>query len=258
MLKNKVVLITGGAGLIGREFVKTVALNQGVAVIVDINEKFAKDTIQDITEELVEERENLFFKKANISSLEDVENLIREVNGDFGRIDALINNAYPKSKSYGKKFFEITSTDFNEFISLHLGGYFNISQQLIKHFLKQGHGNIINISSIQGVGAPAFETYEGTNMHSPIEYTVAKHGLIGMTKYFAKMFKKDNIRVNAISPGGILDKQPERFLQQYKNRCGNKGMLDSQDLNGTLLYLLSDMSKFLTGQNLIIDDGFLL
>ncbi|NUM42096.1 MAG: SDR family oxidoreductase [Leptospiraceae bacterium] len=129
---------------------------------------------------------------------------------------------------------------------------------VIQYFLTQGYGNIINISSIQGVVAPAFETYEGTDMHSPIEYTVAKYGLIGMTKYMAKMFKKDKIRVNAISPGGILDKQPEKFLTQYKNRCGVKGMLDAEDLTGALVYLLSDSSEYMTGQNLIVDDGFVL
>ena len=148
--------------------------------------------------------------------------------------------------------------DFNAFLNLHLGGYFNISQNFIKYFLEQGHGNIINISSIQGIGAPAFETYEGTNMHSPVEYTVVKHGLLGMTKYMAKMFKKDNIRVNAISPGGILDGQPEPFLSQYKKRCGMKGMLNANDICGALIYLLSDVSKYVNGQNIVVDDGFSL
>jgi short-chain dehydrogenase/reductase SDR len=148
--------------------------------------------------------------------------------------------------------------DFNDFLNLHLGGYFNISQNFIRYFLRQGHGNIINISSIQGIGAPAFETYEGTNMHSPVEYTVVKHGLLGMTKYMAKMFKKDNIRVNAISPGGILDGQPEPFLSQYKKRCGTKGMLDANDICGALVYLLSDSSKYVNGQNIVVDDGFSL
>lgn len=259
MLTNKVVVITGGAGRIGKSFASMVARNNGIAIIADVDESYGSQVIAEIQQNLLKNQEqNIVFYKINIGSKVSVSDLIANLHNRYKRIDALINNAYPRNKNYGKKLFDIDHNDFSDFLTLHLGGYFNISQQFIKYYLEQGFGNIVNISSIQGVAAPAFETYEGTDMHSPIEYTVAKHGLLGMTKYFAKMFKKDNIRVNAISPGGILDKQPERFLQQYKNRCGNKGMLDSQDLNGTLLYLLSDMSKFLTGQNLIVDDGFSL
>lgn len=258
MLTGKVIIITGGAGRIGSEFSKTVVANNGFAIVADVNEQAAKNSIKSIQKIYPEHADNIIYIKLDISSPESVLNGIGFLIEKFGRIDVLVNNAYPRNKNYGKKLFEINNQDFSEFLTLHLGGYFNVSQQFIKYFLKQGYGNIINISSIQGVGAPAFETYEGTDMHSPIEYTVAKHGLLGMTKYLAKMFKKDSIRVNAISPGGILVDQPKLFLDKYKNRCGTKGMLDAEDLNGALLYLLSDVSKYVTGQNLVVDDGFCL
>ncbi len=262
MLSKKVVVITGGAGRIGSVFAKTIVENGGIAIIADVNEDLANKTIYKISNELKKKIEDIsskiIFLNVDISSNSSILNLINFLNQKFGRIDALVNNAYPKSKNYGRKFFEIDIDDFNEFLNLHLGGYFNISQQFIKYFLKQNQGNIINIASIQGIVAPAFETYEGTSMHSPVEYTVVKHGLIGMTRYMAKMFKKDGIRVNAISPGGILDNQSPIFLDQYKKKCGTKGMLDAIDITGALLYLLSDNSKYVNGQNIVVDDGFSL
>lgn len=262
MLKGKLIVITGGAGRIGRTFALTIVKYGGVAVMVDIDEEAGSKALVTIQNWSAQQQDatgrqgQATFICMDITSTIEMDTLLERLDSEYGYIDALVNNAYPFSKNYGRKFFELEMEDFNEFMSLHLGSQFALSQRFIRYFLKQGHGNIINISSIQGVGAPAFETYEGTNMHSPVEYTVAKHGLIGMTKYMAKMFKKDGIRVNSISPGGILDNQPKTFLNQYKKRCGTKGMLDSQDLTGALLFLLSDGSTYVNGQNIIIDDGF--
>lgn len=255
-LKNKVVVVTGGAGRIGSAFIKAIVSQNGIGIIAEIDTTKAKNIKNNIKKEFPNAKIKII--KLDITSKQSVNNLIKKLDKKYGRIDALVNNAYPITKNFGKKFFDIDYNDFCDFTSLHLGGYFNISQHFIKYFLKRGYGNIINISSIQGVMAPAFETYNGTPMHSPIEYTVVKTGLIGMTKYMAKMFKNKNIRVNVISPGGILDGQPKIFLEQYKKRCGTKGMLNNNDLKGTLIYLLSDDSKYLNGQNIVVDDGFTL
>ena len=125
-------------------------------------------------------------------------------------------------------------------------------------FKNQGYGNLIHLSSIQGSSSPKFNHYEGTNMISPIEYSAMKAGIISLTKYLAKLYKKDNIRVNCISPGGIIDSQPVKFKNNYKKDCGSKGLLDADDLVGAMLYLISDDSKYMNGQNIIIDDGWSL
>ena len=148
--------------------------------------------------------------------------------------------------------------DFCENVSVHLGGYFLTSQQFAKYFAETGCGNIINISSVYGVIAPKFEIYKDTPMTMPVEYAAIKSALIHLTKYMAKYLKDKNVRVNCISPGGILDKQPESFLEQYKSNCLSKGMLDPEDIMGALVFLLSDASKFINGQNIIVDDGFTL
>lgn len=237
MLSNKVVIIIGGAGLLGKEFVHTVNDANGIAICADlISEEYAID----------------------ITSKESIQKLIEKAKIQYGKIDAVVNSAYPRTKTFGNHFFDVDYEDFCVNTNLQLGGAFLVMQQFAKYFKEQGYGNIINISSIQGVVAPKFETYEGTSMSSPVAYSAIKAGVIHMTKYVAKYLKGTNIRVNCISPGGILDGQNELFLKQYKNACLNKGMLENSDLNGTLIYLLSDMSQCINGQNIIIDDGFSL
>ncbi|MGJ0357246.1 oxidoreductase [Aliarcobacter cryaerophilus] len=256
MLKNKVVVITGGAGLIGKEFVKAVIENGGIAIIADINEQIGLDVKENLSKEL--NTKNIDFIQLDITSKESLNKCLNYLDKKYKRIDALVNNAYPRNKNYGKDFFEVEYSDFVENTGLNLGGYFTASQQFAQYFKSQGYGNIINISSIYGVVAPKFEVYENTTMTMPVEYAAIKSGLIHLTKYMAKYFKGMNIKVNALSPGGILNSQPEAFLEKYKEQCLNKGMLHNSDLKGTLVYLLSDMSKYVNGQNIIVDDGFSL
>ncbi|WP_066163944.1 oxidoreductase [Aliarcobacter cryaerophilus] len=256
MLKNKVVVITGGAGLIGKEFVKAVVQNSGIAIIADISEEMGMKVKEDLSIEL--NSKNIDFIKLDITSKTSLNNCIKYLDEEYGKIDALVNNAYPRNKNYGKDFFDVEYDDFVENLGLNLGGYFTASQQFAKYFQKQGYGNIVNISSIYGVVAPKFEIYENTSMSMPVEYAAIKSGLIHLTKYMAKYFKGMNIKVNALSPGGILNNQAESFLEKYKENCLNKGMLENSDLKGTLVYLLSDMSKYVNGQNIVVDDGFSL
>jgi NAD(P)-dependent dehydrogenase (short-subunit alcohol dehydrogenase family) len=256
MLKNKVVVITGGAGLLGREFIRAVVENNGVGIIADVHEnaggKAKNALLQEVESKCVE------FIHLDITAIQSVENLIQNVHSKYGRIDAWINSAYPRNKDYGNKFFNVSYESFCQNINLNLGGYFLCSQQISKYFIKQGHGNIINIASIYGVVAPKFELYENTKMSMPVEYAVIKSALIHFTKYLAKYLKGKHIRVNAISPGGIFDNQSAQFVEKYTEYCLNKGMLDPKDITGTLIFLLSDISEFINGQNIVVDDGFVL
>jgi len=254
MLKDKVVVITGGAGLLGQEFVKAVVEQNGIAIIADINSSSGIDTKDRLSKEL--NSTNIDFVELNITSKESLLNGIEYLNEKYGKIDALVNNAYPRNKNYARHFFDVEHEDFVENLGLNLGGYFTTSQQFSKYFKEQGYGNIINISSIYGIVAPKFNIYSGTTMTTPVEYAAIKSGLIHLTKYMAKYFKGMNIKVNTLSPGGIFDAQPETFLNAYKEECLSKGMLDKSDLSGTLIYLLSDMSKYVNGQNIVVDDGF--
>ena len=131
-----------------------------------------------------------------------------------------------------------------------------IDSHIASHFKIQGHGQVINISSIYGSIAPRFEVYEGTAMTMPIEYAAIKSALQHISVYFMRYYKGTKLRFNCISPGGILDNQPESFLSRYKQFAQHKGMLDPSDVVGSLIFLLSDLSVFVNGQNLVIDDGW--
>lgn len=253
MLKDKVIVITGGAGLIGQEFVRAVIEQHGIAVIADINEEVGGQAKEKLSHAL---SSDIDFVHLDMTSKESVIAMINELHGRYGRIDALVNNAYPRNKNYGRHFFDVEYGDFCENLGLNLGGYFLASQQLALYFQKQGYGNIVNISSIYGVVAPKFEIYNNTQMTMPVEYAAIKSAIVHLTKYMAKYFKGMNIRVNALSPGGIFDHQPTPFLEAYQRQCLSKGMLDKSDICGTLVYLLSDMSTYVNGQNIVVDDGF--
>ena len=255
-LNEKVVVITGGAGLIGQTFVKAVVSSGGIAIIADINDEAGLAVTKDLKASL--NTDKIDYIHLDMTSKNSLVLAIKSLDDKYGRIDALVNNAYPRNKQYGRSFFDVEYSDFVQNVGLNLGGYFLASQQFSIYFKKKEYGNIINISSIYGVMAPKFEIYDGTSMTMPVEYAAIKSALIHLTKYMSKYLKGMNIRVNAISPGGIYDGQPEVFLNKYKDNCVNKGMLDKSDLEGTLIYLLSDMSLYVQGQNIIVDDGFCL
>jgi NAD(P)-dependent dehydrogenase (short-subunit alcohol dehydrogenase family) len=256
ILRDKVIIVTGGAGLLGRSFVHCVAKQGGIAVIADINKKTGSEFLQELQRESLN-KEGMFFE-VDITSKESIVSMIETLHNKYSRIDALVNNAYPRNRNYGRKFEEVTYEDFCKNVSMHVGGYFLASQQLSQYFKKQGHGSIINMASIYGVIAPRFSVYKDTAMTMPVEYAAIKSAIIHMTKYMAQYFKGSNIRVNCISPGGILDGQPEEFLLRYNKLAATKGMLDPKDLQGTLLFLLSDMSEYINGQNIVVDDGWTL
>ena len=252
MLKDNVVAITGGAGLIGTAFSKAIIENGGRVIIGDISSNRG----QDLQDKLGADK--ALFIKVNTSDTNSIDKFLELGENHFGKIDSAIHCAYPRSEQWGTAFEGLKADGLKDDLFHQLGGAILFSQRIISFFKKQGHGNLVHVASIQGVAAPKFEHYDGTSMVSPIEYSAIKSGIISITKYLAKYCKSQNIRVNCISPGGILDNQPEVFLEKYNSTCLSKGMMDAQDLNGTIVYLLSNMSKYVNGQNIIIDDGWIL
>lgn len=256
ILSGKIIVVVGGAGLIGSEFVEAILLSGGTPIIADIDSLKGKSLEKKLMDKYPDKR--IVFKKILINSEKSVHSFIEYVSKKFGRIDAWINCAYPKPRNYGRKLFEIKYKDICQNFNLHLGGYFLGNQLPAEYFVNQKFGNIINVASVYGFLPPRFAIYDKTDITMPVDYAMVKAGIIQLSKYLAKYLKGKNVRVNCISPGGVFNNQPKEFVKNYNSLCLGKGMLSASDLSGTLIYLLSDLSASVNGQNLIIDDGFSL
>lgn len=256
MLKNKVIVVTGGAGLLGSLFVESLVDAEANVLIADLNDKKATNLVNQINKKTG--RVCTSFVAMNITKIEEIRNAISYCKEIFGKIDGLVNSAYPANAMYGRKVEDVSYESFCENVNMHLGGYFLVSREFANYFRLSGGGSIVTMSSIYGMMAPRFEVYEGTTMTMPVEYAAIKAGLMHLMRYFAKYYAGKNIRFNCISPGGIAANQPETFLKRYSEHCLNKGMLDGKDICGTLKFLLSDESIYINGQNITVDDGYSL
>src|SRR3989338_3120327 len=233
-LVDKVVIITGGAGLIGKEFVRIVVKNGGTAIIADVDENASVKVVNEISKEF--NTKNVKFIKTDITSKKSILTAIRHIGKEYGKIDALVNNAYPRNKNFGRKFENVSYEDFCENLNLHLGGYFLMIKEVFKVMKRQKFGNIINMASMYGFAAPRFEIYKGTKMTTPVEYSAIKGAIINLTKYLASYMGKHNIRVNSISPGGVFANQPKNFVENYTKKVVlGKRMANARDVAGALL-----------------------
>ncbi len=251
-LKEKVIIVTGGCGLIGRQFCKGIAEYEGSVIIADNNLESAKL----LADEIKSEGGYAEACYLDITSKESVSELISYLDTKYRKIDGLVNNAYPRNKKYGTKFEDIELESWKENVDLHLNGYFNVTQQIAKYMSEQKSGVIVNMSSIYGLLGPDFSIYEGTPMTMPAEYAAIKGAIVNFSRYLSNYLAKDNIRVNTLSPGGVFDHQPEAFVEKYGERTPLGRMANPNEMVGGLIFLLSDASSFVTGHNLLIDGGW--
>lgn len=256
LLQNKNIVVVGGAGLLGQAFCKAIAAQGGQVIIADLDTARAEQAVQLIA--ATQPQARLAAEAVDITSKASLQALIARCCERFGRIDAVVNNAYPRNKQYGRPLEEVEYADFCENVNLHLGGYFLSTQQFALHFKQAGAGNVVNVSSIYGMVAPRFEIYEGTAMTMPVEYAAIKSALQHLSLYFMRYYKGTPLRFNCLVPGGILDRQPESFLEAYRKYSQTKGMLSPEDLCGALVFLLSDLSRYVNGHNLVVDDGWMV
>jgi len=249
---NKVVAISGASGRIGLSLSKNLLKKGCYLFLGDIN-------IQNIKTLKGKYPEKVNYAKSNLTKSNEIQKFIAAGVKKYKKIDSFVLCAYPKSKKWGSSFEELKENNLKNDLFNQLGSTIIFCQQIVKYFLKNKiKGNIILISSIQGIAAPKFEHYYKTNMNTPIEYSAIKSGIISITKYLSKYLKNKSIRINCISPGGILDNQPINFIKAYKKSCTSKGLLSPEDISGVISFMLEKESNYINGQNIIIDDGWSL
>lgn len=252
-LEKQKILVAGAGGLLGVKIAKG-ALQQGASIIAaDID----VDTMRKrfLSEGIETANGTVEYVKLDVTNESDVKTFFRpNLN-----ITGAVNSTYPRNKNYGAHFFDVSLESFNENLSLHLGSAFLFTQQCAAYFeTNKAPFSLVNISSIYGVVAPKFDIYNGTSMTMPVEYAAIKSAIVHLNKYASAYVNDSKFRVNSVSPGGIFDSQPDEFLAEYKKNTHGKGMLDVEDVVGSVLFLLSANSKFVTGQNILVDDGFSL
>jgi NAD(P)-dependent dehydrogenase (short-subunit alcohol dehydrogenase family) len=240
-LSNKVIIVTGGSGLLGRAILKFVRQEGAVGINADIS---------------VETNLEKFTVNCDISDEMSVRKLIEVVKSKYSRIDGWVNNAYPRTQDWGNQFEEIEVDSWRKNIDLQLNSIFICSQQVLKTMKENCFGSLINIGSIYGIVGPDFDVYAGTTITMPAAYSAIKGGVVNFTRYLASYFGPFGIRVNCVSPGGIIDNQNEIFIKQYERKVPLKRMGTPEDVASAVAFLLSDESSYISGHNLIVDGGW--
>ncbi len=244
---DRVAIVIGGCGLLGREIVKGLNDFGATVYIADIDKNKAKNIA--VTDRI----EYIYLDFTSENSIEEtMSNIVQK----HGRIDILVNSAYPQTGDWALNFEQIRFKSLKKNLNDHLGGCFMCCQIVAEQMKLQGSGSIINLASIYGIVAPDFSIYEGTQMTMPAAYSAIKGGIITFTKYLATYYGKYNVRANTISPGGIFNNQNSIFVDNYskKTPLGRMGL--SNEIVGAVIFLASDASSYVTGHNLIVDGGW--
>jgi len=256
-LKNKVIIITGGAGLLGKQFSKIIAEAHGTPVILDININKSKKICDYLN--LKYNCDSMHFK-CNVTDEQQVKKCFKKIVRIYNKkkIFGLINNAAfnpQPSKKINNSLELFDLRKWNSEIIVGLTGSFICTKIFGTHFSRQKEGSIINISSDLGIKAPKQSLYSHLKYIKPVTYSVVKHGIIGLTKYTCAYWAKNGVRCNTLAPGGVFNNQGKIFINKIKKEIPASRMANVNDFDGIVLYLLSDDSKYTNGSFISVDGG---
>ena len=265
-LKNKIIVITGGSGFLGSEFSSTLSDVGAIPIILDKNNA----SLELLKKKFIKKKQRGLFFLVDLNNETKVNVVINSIIKKYRKIDCLINAAGLTGEDMLKtdsNFFEkFENYDFKlwqKSLNGNLSSTFILTKSVAKHMLKRKKGSIINIASDVGIISPDHRIYEadkkinykGVNFNTPLSYSVAKSGIISMTRYLATYWAKKGIRVNCVSPAGVYKKHNKKFVKQLSERIPLGRMAKPEELNGAIIYLCSNASSYVTGHNLVVDGG---
>lgn len=247
-LKNKICLVTGGAGLYGNCIVEGLAEVEGTVITASRN----LEAGQQLAKKFRKRGFDVFAMKVDQADHESVMKLKEELKGKYGRLDVFVNCAVSRPmKTYSSPLKE-----WEESMRVNATGMFDIVREMADLIAIGGGGTIVNICSMMGMFGPDLSNYEGTDMGIPMpDYFFHKGGMFTLTRYLCRVLADKKIRVNSISPGGIFANQPERFIENYTKKVPVGRMANNDDIKGVVVFLASDASAYINGENILMDGG---
>lgn len=261
-LTGRTAIVTGGAGILGQGFCEVLAAYGANVAVFDVNEAGAANTVEAVKRSAPEA--NALAVACDVASPASVADAVARVVTTFGGVDILHNNAATKTGNladFFTPFEEYRLETWREIMGVNIDGMFLMAQAVGKQMVAQGRGgSIVQTASIYGVVAPDQRIYEGSQylgrpINTPAVYSASKAAVIGLTRYLAVYWGARGIRVNTLTPGGVESGQNEVFSRKYSARVPLARMARADEMQSALLFLASDASSYMTGQNLVIDGG---
>jgi NAD(P)-dependent dehydrogenase (short-subunit alcohol dehydrogenase family) len=260
-LGGRTAIVTGGGGILGRGFCEVLAAHGANVAVFDVNEQAAAATVEAMT---LSSSAKAIAVGCDVASAASVGTAVARVIKEFGGVDILHNNAATKTDNlagFFAPFEDYTIETWREIMGVNIDGMFLMAQAVGKQMVAQGRGgSIIQTSSVYGVVAPDQRIYEGSHylgraINTPAVYSASKAAVIGLTRYLASYWGAQVIRVNTLTPGGVESGQNDVFSRKYSARVPMARMARADEMQSALLFLASDASSYMTGQNLVIDGG---
>lgn len=253
-MKNKGVLITGAAGLIGQSIARIFAEKKYDLFLLDIELSKVESIARELSSEYSVKVE--CNGELDLTDQHDVDSYLRRCFNSNTAESVVVASHYPRTTDWSNKVEEVSYQSFCKNLDIHLGTYFHLSQRACVHFASNGGGSVVLMNSIYGLRAPRMEVYSGTSMTMPVAYAAIKGAISNLTKYFAATYAKSNVRINSVCAGGVFDEQQPTFVENYCGIVPAGRMATSGDIANAVAFLAENGSSYINGVNLPVDGGW--
>lgn len=252
-LSDKVIIITGACGLIGRAFCEAAAQFGGHVIAADIPQANPETFAEDLSKRF---DRKMMGVSINVTSKAEIIELKKAVLAQYGKIDGLVCGHQNKSHLIFEPFEDVCEDNWDTVMEVNLKGTFLLCQVIGSHMCTQGGGSIINIPSTYSVVAPNQNLYKGTSLGCPAAYSASKGGIDALSRYLASYWGNKKVRVNMITPHGVWNNHEKQFEENFARFSPMERLSYNHEVGGALVYLLSDASSYVTGSNMLVEGGW--